>query len=77
LLTTGTRPNPETPSKTRLAATRIPHDLRRSGVKHYIEAGVDPLTVMKWSEHRTLSMLIRYNVLDLEDLRRAGKKASD
>jgi integrase len=32
---------------------RIPHDLRRSGVKHYIDAGVDPYTVMRWSGHRT------------------------
>ena len=30
-------------------AGRTPHDLRRSGVKHYIDAGVDPHTVMKWS----------------------------
>ena len=35
---------------------RIPHDLRRSGVKHYIEAGVDPHIVMAWSGHRTRSM---------------------
>jgi integrase len=69
--------NPASPGKVKVVATRIPHDLRRSGVKHYIEAGVDPLTVMKWSGHRTLSMLIRYNILDLEDLRRAGRKASD
>jgi hypothetical protein len=25
-------------------ARRIPHDLRRSGVKHYIDAGVEPHT---------------------------------
>jgi integrase len=56
---------------------RTPHDLRRSGIKHYIEAGVDPHTVMKWSGHRTMSMLLRYHIIDLEDLRRAGKKASD
>ena len=32
---------------------------------------------MAWSGHRTRSMLQRYNVLDLSDLRRAGKMASD
>jgi integrase len=58
-------------------AGRIPHDLRRSGVKHYIQAGVDPHTVMQWSGHRTMSMLLRYNVITLDELRRAGKKASD
>ncbi len=58
-------------------AGRIPHDLRRSGVKHYIDAGVDPHTVMLWSGHRTESMLRRYHIIDLDDLRRAGKKASD
>jgi integrase len=58
-------------------AGRIPHDLRRSGVKHYIGAGVDPHTVMQWSGHRTEAMLRRYHIIDLDDLRRAGRKASD
>ncbi len=57
-------------------AGRIPHDLRRSGVKHYIDAGVDPHTVMLWSGHRTESMLRRYHIIDLDDLRRAGQQAS-
>jgi integrase len=55
---------------------RIPHDLRRSGVKHYIDAGNDPHVVMQWSGHRTMSMLHRYHILDLDDLRRAGRRAS-
>ena len=58
-------------------AGRIPHDLRRSGVKHYIDAGNDPHVVMQWSGHRTTSMLLRYHIIDLDDLRRAGRKASD
>jgi integrase len=58
-------------------AARTPHDLRRSGVKHYIDAGVDPHTVMQWSGHRTESMLQRYHIIDLDDLRRAGKRASE
>jgi len=40
-------------------------------------AGVDPHTVMAWSGHRTANMLRRYHIIDLEDLRRAGKRASD
>ena len=58
-------------------AGRIPHDLRRSGIKHYVEAGVPPQVVMRWSGHRTMSTLLRYAIIDLDDLRRAGKKASD
>jgi integrase len=34
---------------------RIVHDLRRSGVKHLIDAGIDPHTVMAFSGHRTAS----------------------
>ena len=51
--------------------------MRVCGVKHYIDAGVDPHTVMLWSGHCTESMLRRYHIVDLDDLRRAGKKASD
>ena len=58
-------------------AARIPHELRRSGVKRYTEAGVSPHVVMQWSGHRTNSMLQRYHTIDLDDLRRAGKLASD
>jgi hypothetical protein len=32
---------------------------------------------MRGSGHRTLSTLLRYLIIDLDDLRRAGKKASD
>jgi len=32
---------------------------------------------MHWSGHRTEAMLRRYHIIDLEDLRRAGKRASD
>jgi hypothetical protein len=32
-----------------------------------IDAGVDPHTVMKWSGHRTESMLRRYHIIDLDD----------
>ena len=32
---------------------------------------------MLWSGHRTEAMLRRYHIVDLDDLRRAGKRASD
>src|SRR5215813_5082432 len=68
-----TKPN----DSTEVRAARTPHDLRRSGVKHYIDAGVDPHTVMQWSGHRTESMLRRYHIIDLEDHRSAGKRAGE
>src|SRR5207245_5310285 len=55
---------------------RIVHDLRRSGVKHLIDSGVDPHTTMALSGHRTPSMLRRYHIIDLDDLRRAAVRAS-
>jgi integrase len=55
---------------------RLVHDLRRSGVKHLIDSGIDPHTVMAFSGHRTPSMLRRYHIIDLDDLRRAAAKAS-
>ncbi len=58
-------------------AGRIVHDLRRSGVRHLIGAGVDPHTVMAFSGHRTPSMLKRYHIIALDDLRTAAARGSD
>jgi hypothetical protein len=55
---------------------RLVHDLRCSGIKHLIDSGIDPYTVMVFSGHRTPSMLRRYHIIDLDDLRRAAAKAS-
>jgi integrase len=55
---------------------RLVHDLRRSGVKHLIDSGIDPHTVKAFSGHRTPSMLRRCHIIDLDDLRRAAAKAS-
>ena len=56
---------------------RIVHDLRRSGVRHLIRAGVPPHTVMAMSGHRTASMLKRYDIISLDDLRLAARQGSD
>jgi len=48
----------------------------RARVKHLIDSGIDPHTVMAFSGHRTPSMLRRYHIIDLDDLRRAAAKAS-
>ncbi|MGZ5495031.1 MAG: tyrosine-type recombinase/integrase [Thermoanaerobaculia bacterium] len=52
------------------------YDLRRSGVKHLIESGNDPHTVMAFSGHRTASMLRRYHIINVDDLRRAAERAA-
>jgi len=51
-------------------------DLRRSGVRHLIRAGVPPHTVMAFSGHRTPSMLKRYDIIAPDDLRAAAEKSS-
>ena len=53
------------------------HDLRRSGVRHPIRAGVAPHTVMAFSGHRTPSMLKRYDIIALDDLRATAEKGSE
>ena len=55
---------------------RIVHDLRRSGVRHMIHGGVPPHTVVAFSSHRTASMLKRYDIIDVDDLRQAAERAS-
>lgn len=70
--------------------TRKPHSMRMpfiivlgmaalmfAATRLVLVAGVDPHTVMAWSGHRTANMLRRYHIIDLEDLRWAGKRASD
>jgi integrase len=47
------------------------HDLRRSGVRNLIRAGVDQHVAMKISGHKTASMLRRYDVIDERDQREA------
>jgi integrase len=55
-------------------AGHVLHCLRRSGVRNMIQAGVDPLTAMAQSGHRTMSMLSRYAIVAVDDLRRAMER---
>src|SRR5262249_32194142 len=52
-------------------AGRIVHDLRRSGVRHLIRGGTPPHTLMASSRPRAARMLKRYDIIDVDDLRRA------
>jgi integrase len=55
-------------------AGHVLHCLRRSGVRNMIQAGVDPLTAMAQSGHSTMSMLSRYAIVTVDDLRRAMER---
>jgi integrase len=53
---------------------RLFHDLRRSGVRNLVRAGIHKDTCMKISGHRTDSVFRRYNVQSLTDFEEAAVK---
>ena len=59
-----------------LAAKRVhPHVLRHTAASHFLQAGVDLVTIGRWLGHASVSSTSIYAEVDLESKRQAVRKA--
>lgn len=49
------------------------HDLRRTATMHMTDSGLDPVTAMQITGHKTMSMFLRYNIQSKNRVLRAGR----
>jgi integrase len=56
---------------------RLPHDLRRSAIRHLVRSGVPDTVAMRISGHRTRSVFDRYDITSEADIREGLGKVSE